>query len=92
MATVVFFHAHPDDEAIATGGTMAKLSAAGHRVICVTATKGEHGEVDDGFLWDGETLGDRRTEEIIALVERLESLDRLDDLIGATVRGADRPA
>ena len=40
MATVVFFHAHPDDEAIATAGTMAQLAAEGHRVVLVTATRG----------------------------------------------------
>ena len=50
MATVTFFHAHPDDEAIATGGTMASLADQGHRVVLVTATRGELGEVDDGFL------------------------------------------
>lgn len=38
-------HAHPDDETIATGGVMAKYSRAGHRVICVTCTGGEHGEI-----------------------------------------------
>ena len=63
MATLVFFHAHPDDEAIATGGVMAKASAAGHRVILVTATRGEHGEVDDGFLEPGEQLWERRVKE-----------------------------
>ena len=31
MATLVCFHAHPDDESIATGGTMALAAAAGHR-------------------------------------------------------------
>lgn len=41
---MVFFHAHPDDEAIATGGTMARAAAEGHRVILVTATGGELGE------------------------------------------------
>jgi LmbE family N-acetylglucosaminyl deacetylase len=40
---VVFFHAHPDDEAIFTGGTMARLSDAGHRVVLVVATGGELG-------------------------------------------------
>jgi len=64
VATVLFFHAHPDDEAIATGGTMAKLAASGHRVICVHATRGELGEVEDGFLADGELLGDRRAAEV----------------------------
>jgi len=42
--TVVFFHAHPDDEAIFTGGTMALLAAAGWRVVLVLATAGEQGE------------------------------------------------
>jgi len=63
VATVCFFHAHPDDEAIATGGTMAKLAAEGHRVICVHATKGELGEVEDGFLAPGEELWTRRVVE-----------------------------
>ncbi len=64
MATVTFFHAHPDDEAIATGGTMASLAAGGHRVVLVTATRGELGEVADGFLRPGESLGERRTVEL----------------------------
>ena len=63
MATVVFFHAHPDDESIATGGTMAKLAAEGHRVVLVVATRGEHGEVADGFLEPGEELWQRREKE-----------------------------
>jgi len=41
--SVVFFHAHPDDEAIFTGGTMALLAAAGWRVVLVVATAGEEG-------------------------------------------------
>lgn len=43
MATAVFFHAHPDDEAIATGGTMLLLARAGHRVVVVCATDGARG-------------------------------------------------
>ena len=42
--TLVPFHAHPDDEAIATGGTMARAKAEGHRVVLVVATRGELGE------------------------------------------------
>jgi len=64
MATVTFFHAHPDDEAIATGGTMASLADEGHRVVLVTATRGELGEVPDGFLRPGESLGERRSVEL----------------------------
>jgi len=61
--TLVAFHAHPDDEAIATGGTIARAVAEGHRVVLVVATKGEQGEVDDGVLDAGETLGARRVVE-----------------------------
>lgn len=41
--TVVAFHAHPDDEALLTGGTLARAAAEGHRVVLVTATLGEAG-------------------------------------------------
>ena len=64
MATIVFFHAHPDDEAIATAGTMASLADQGHRVVLVTATRGELGEVPDGLLAPGETLAERRRIEL----------------------------
>ena len=47
MSTIVFFHAHPDDEASATAGTMVKASRAGHRVVVVYATNGEHGQAPD---------------------------------------------
>lgn len=43
MATVVAFHAHPDDEALLTGGTLALLAAHGHRVVIVTGTDGAMG-------------------------------------------------
>ena len=63
MSTLVFFHAHPDDEAIATGGTMARAAAAGHRVVLVVATNGEEGEVADGFLREGQDLATVRIAE-----------------------------
>lgn len=63
MATLVCFHAHPDDEALSTGGLMAKAAAAGHRVILVTATRGEQGEPKPGVLHDGEQLWERRVTE-----------------------------
>ena len=83
MATLVFFHAHPDDESIATGGTMAMAADAGHRVVLVLGTRGEHGEVADDFLDPGETLGERRTKETLGSAEvlgvaRVEFLDYLD--------------
>jgi LmbE family N-acetylglucosaminyl deacetylase len=83
MATLVCFHAHPDDESIATGGSMAKAARDGHRVVLVVATKGEHGEVDEGVLAEGEPLGDRRVKETIASadllgVQRVEFLGFVD--------------
>ena len=42
---VVFVHAHPDDETIETGGTIARLVAEGVGVTVITATRGERGEV-----------------------------------------------
>ena len=71
MATLVTFHAHPDDESIATGGVMAKYAAAGHRVVLVVATKGEHGEVAEGFLDHGEALWERRMKETQASADLL---------------------
>ncbi|HEX2118991.1 MAG TPA: PIG-L family deacetylase, partial [Acidimicrobiales bacterium] len=71
MATLVTFHAHPDDESIATGGVMAKAADEGHRVVLVVATKGECGEVPEGFLEPGEALWQRRVEETLAAAEIL---------------------
>jgi LmbE family N-acetylglucosaminyl deacetylase len=71
MPTLVLFHAHPDDEAIATGGTMARAAAEGHRVVLVCATRGELGEYDPAALADGESLRDRRVAEVHAAAEIL---------------------
>jgi LmbE family N-acetylglucosaminyl deacetylase len=69
--TIVSFHAHPDDECIATGGALARAAAEGHRVVLVVATRGEHGEVDDGFLGDEESLMERRVVETMRAAEIL---------------------
>src|SRR3546814_8546775 len=83
MATLVSFHAHPDAESIGTGGTLAKAAAAGHRTVLVFGTRGEHREVDDGFLDAGETLAGRRVREThrsaeILGVSRVEFLCYVD--------------
>jgi LmbE family N-acetylglucosaminyl deacetylase len=57
MATVVAFHAHPDDEVLLTGGTIARLAAEGHRVIIAVAC--------DGDMWASPAQG-RRLEELRA--------------------------
>ena len=89
MATLVGFHAHPDDEAIAQGGTLARASSEGHRVVLVFATRGELGEYPDGFLADGETLTERRVAETLEAarvmgVHRVEFLGYLDSGMAGT--------
>ncbi len=71
MGTLVCFHAHPDDEAIATGGLMARAAADGHRVVLVVATRGERGEIVPDVLAEGEQLGVRRTAEVYAAAKAL---------------------
>jgi N-acetyl-1-D-myo-inositol-2-amino-2-deoxy-alpha-D-glucopyranoside deacetylase len=43
--SIMFVHAHPDDESIGTGATMAYYAAAGAKVTLVTCTLGEEGEI-----------------------------------------------
>ena len=68
--TVVAFHAHPDDESLLTGGTLAKAAADGHRVVLVTATCGERGlaRPEDG---QGRPLAATRRRELEAAAEEL---------------------
>lgn len=70
MGTLVCLHAHPDDECISTGGTIARAAAEGHRVVLVVATNGDHGEVP-ADLAPGETLVERRRKETMASAETL---------------------
>lgn len=58
MATILAFHAHPDDEVLLTGGTLARLAAEGHRVVIVVACAGGPGR---GVNADPDTrLGELR--------------------------------
>jgi LmbE family N-acetylglucosaminyl deacetylase len=70
VGTLVAFHAHPDDECISTGGSIARAAAEGHRVVLVVATNGDFGETPDD-LADGETLVDRRRTEVLRSAEVL---------------------
>jgi len=65
--TLVAFHAHPDDEALFTGGTLARCSAEGHRVVVVTATAGELGLTGAGAA----DLGATRSAELDAAAAAL---------------------
>jgi len=66
--TIVCFHAHPDDEALLTAGTMAKAASAGRRVVAVFATRGDAGKAGGAFLDD---LGARREQEARVAAEIL---------------------
>src|SRR5262249_57442732 len=61
--TLLTFHAHPDDEAIATAGVMAKAVAEGHRVVLVVATKGEHAAFGHHILHPAPTISEPRIPE-----------------------------
>jgi LmbE family N-acetylglucosaminyl deacetylase len=77
MATVVAFHAHPDDEVILTGGTLARAAATGHRVVVVTATDGRvHNEDDD------VRIDELRSSASILGVHRVECLGYADSGYG----------
>ena len=89
--TVVFLHAHPDDEALYTGGSMARLAAEGHRVVLVTATLGEAGLASTDASGDG--LGDTRLRELSASASalgcaRVIPLGYRDSGMGGTASGA----
>ena len=62
MPTIVFLHAHPDDEASQTSGSMARAVAEGSRVVVAFATNGDHGEAPPDLAPD-ETVVDRRRAE-----------------------------
>src|SRR5229473_6830688 len=65
MGTLLLVHAHPDDEAISTGGVMMKAKAHGHRVVLATATRGEVGEIHNmDEATSRPRLGEIRTEEL----------------------------
>ncbi len=60
--TLVAFHAHPDDEALLTAGTMAKAAAQGHRVVLVLATDGALGLASTAY-GDPRQVANARAEE-----------------------------
>jgi N-acetyl-1-D-myo-inositol-2-amino-2-deoxy-alpha-D-glucopyranoside deacetylase len=64
---VLFVHAHPDDETLATGALIAELVADGVRVSLLTATRGERGEIVAGSVdndVDAEGLSLLREKEL----------------------------
>lgn len=77
---LLLVHAHPDDESINNGATMAKYIAAGASVTLVTCTRGEEGEVLLPGLAhlasdEQDALGDHRVTELAAAMRELGVTD-----------------
>ena len=71
---LLFVHAHPDDESIQNGATMARYAADGVHVTVVTCTRGELGEVippELAHLAADGTLGDYRERELASAMQSL---------------------
>jgi LmbE family N-acetylglucosaminyl deacetylase len=66
--TLVFVHAHPDDEALLTAGTMARATAEGNRVVLVVATDGAAGLTSAEFA---SNLASTRSAELAASAAEL---------------------
>ena len=62
--TVLGIFAHPDDESLACGGTLARLADAGCRVVVVCASRGEAGSISDPALVPDGDLGGVRVREL----------------------------
>jgi LmbE family N-acetylglucosaminyl deacetylase len=63
--TVLAIFAHPDDESLACGGTLARLADAGARVVVMCASQGEAGSnCDPSLVPEGENLGYVRVREL----------------------------
>ncbi|GAA3195288.1 hypothetical protein GCM10020255_096820 [Rhodococcus baikonurensis] len=75
---LLLVHAHPDDETITTGGTIARYASEGVEVTVLTCTLGEEGEVI-GDAWAGlvaseaDQLGGYRIAELSAALSALGS-------------------
>ncbi|MGW8061659.1 N-acetyl-1-D-myo-inositol-2-amino-2-deoxy-alpha-D-glucopyranoside deacetylase [Streptomyces ziwulingensis] len=86
---LLLVHAHPDDESINNGVTMARYAAEGAHVTLVTCTLGERGEVIPPGLahLTGAALGGHRREELAAAMRALGVDDHR--LLGGPGRFAD---
>jgi LmbE family N-acetylglucosaminyl deacetylase len=86
--TLVAFHAHPDDEALLTSGTMARAAAEGNRVVLVVATDGGLGQASSEFIGASDTkLGSVRMVELRVSARalgtaRVETLGYADSGLG----------
>ncbi|MDT4937122.1 MAG: mycothiol S-conjugate amidase [Pseudonocardiales bacterium] len=71
LGTILSVWAHPDDESYCCAGLMATAVRAGHRVVCVTATRGELGSTDPERWPNGPELAEVRTKELAACLAEI---------------------
>ncbi len=73
MARLLFVHAHPDDESLATGVTIAHYALGGHEAFVLTCTLGEEGEVIPPGLRHlaGDELARHRARELSEALAQL---------------------
>ncbi|HKE04946.1 MAG TPA: PIG-L deacetylase family protein [Blastocatellia bacterium] len=88
MNTLLAIFAHPDDESLVAGGTLARYAAEGWRTALICATRGEWGPISDESLADYENLGERRERELreacaVLGVSWLQFLDLEDGAVAA---------
>jgi LmbE family N-acetylglucosaminyl deacetylase len=77
--TLMMVHAHPDDEASTTGGTLAKYAAEGVRTVLVTCTNGEMGDAPGGAK-----PGEPGHDEATVVASRRRELEESRRILGIT--------
>ena len=75
--TILAIFAHPDDESLACGGTLARLADAGARIVLLCASRGEQGSVSDPALVPDGDLGRVRALELSEAAQVLGASDVL---------------
>jgi LmbE family N-acetylglucosaminyl deacetylase len=84
---ILTIFAHPDDETMLTGGTLALLARAGAEMDYLCATRGEGGELGEPPVCSREEIGKVREQELASAIDALGggSLDFLnytDPMVG----------
>ena len=77
--TLMAVHAHPDDEAISTGGVLARYSAEGVRTVLVTCTNGELGDAPGGIK-----PGEPGHDEAVVVPLRRHELEASCEVLGVS--------
>jgi LmbE family N-acetylglucosaminyl deacetylase len=64
MASILAISAHPDDETLFAGGTLAMYAQKGHNVFILETTRGQGGEIGEPPLTTRENLATFREQEV----------------------------